>query len=150
MNESEAPPASPLTQPGEITQSPDVMQLRALAAQLAILHAQREPITTALDSIKHEIDRLETLAHQTMAACGLQSFTTDAATLTIKRRTVFRATDWPTLYAHLQQTGEFDLLTRTLSSTAVAERDKAGTLPPGILRAEFDQLKFTPTKGKKQ
>jgi hypothetical protein len=54
----------------------------------------------------------------------------------------YNASDWPALYAHIQKTGEFDLLYKRISSKAAGDRDSNNELPPGIKRDTFIKLKL--------
>ena len=40
--------------------------------------------------------------------------------------------NWSLLYAHIQKTGEFDLIERRLSKAAVKERNELGEKVPGV------------------
>ena len=42
------------------------------------------------------------------------------------------ATDWPALYAYIQQTGDFSLLHKRVTAAAVKEQTDAGMTLPGI------------------
>lgn len=56
---------------------------------------------------------------------------------------------WGKLYKHIQKTGEFFLLGKTLSTAAVNDIiDKGGKLPPGVTM--FNQVKVSLTKTKKR
>lgn len=50
---------------------------------------------------------------------------------------------WPALYARIQQTGEFDLLHKRLSNTAVRDRFNNGDILPGVKRAVLAEIKLT-------
>jgi len=123
------------------------MPLPAIAGQLASLYATREPLRQSLDILDKEIRRVETLAHQTMARDGIHNFSTHDGVLTIKPKPTYIPSDWSAVYAHIQSTGEFDLLHKRLSITALNER-AAHEMPPGVTKTQFDEFKFTPTKGK--
>jgi hypothetical protein len=58
-------------------------------------------------------------------------------------KTVYNATDWNVLQAHIQKTGEFDLLQRRLTQTAMRDRDSNNDLPPGVRRVSLPQLKLS-------
>jgi 2-methylaconitate cis-trans-isomerase PrpF len=117
--------------------------LTTLAAQLVQLYAEREPVKAELEALEDEIDRLETLAHTAMVQAGMTAFSTEHASINLRPRIVFNATDWAALQAHIVATGEFDILKRALSLTALRERGEA--LPPGVARVTLEQFVFKPT-----
>jgi hypothetical protein len=121
------------------------MSLPAIASNLASLHATREPLKQSLDILDKEIKRVETLAHQTMASQDVRAFTTSDGVLTLKPKTTYVPQDWDAIYDHVSTTREFDLLHKRLSITALNERDP-DALPPGVIRTQFDEFKFTPSK----
>lgn len=48
--------------------------------------------------------------------------------------------NWPKLYAHIQETGEFELLHKRLTTSAVEERWEAGEQVPGVGAKEVYNL----------
>ena len=140
-----APPAPPPAAPSPATMQDAGMQLQSLAMQLASLYSTREPLKMSLDILDKEITRVETQAHQVMAQQGVSVFTTADGALTVKPKGTYVPTDWSAVYAHIQSTGEFDLLHKRLSITALNER-AADAMPPGVMKTQFDEFRFTPTK----
>jgi hypothetical protein len=51
--------------------------------------------------------------------------------------------DWPALYQHIKKTGEFELLQRRVSATAVQERWESGIIVPGVSSIPVDKLSDT-------
>lgn len=145
------PPATPAAPPGAAPVPPDNAGMAALpvhATALTSLEAMRVPLKQSLDAIDAEIDRVSLLAHAAMIQSGMASFRTSDAVFELKPRVVYVPTDWDALQQHIITTGEFDLIKRSLSSTALRERGEA--LPPGVARNTFNQFSFTMTKkGKK-
>jgi hypothetical protein len=111
------------------------------------LYALREPLVQSIDAIDKEIARLSILAHAAMVAAGLASFRTSDAVVELKPRIVYKPTDWDALQAHVAATGEWDLIQRRVSSTALRERGEA--MPPGVIRNTFNEFTFTLKKGTK-
>jgi len=56
------------------------------------------------------------------------------------------AEDWPQIYAHIQKTGEFELIERRLSKLAVKERAELGEKVPGVAWFPVTQLSDTQAK----
>lgn len=50
--------------------------------------------------------------------------------------------DWDKIYAHIVATGDFALLHRRLSATAIRELAKSGQLPPGISTRTVRRVNF--------
>lgn len=50
--------------------------------------------------------------------------------------------DWDKIYAHIIATGDFALLHRRLSATAIRELAKSGQLPPGISTRTVRRVNF--------
>ena len=57
------------------------------------------------------------------------------------------ADDWPKIYAHIKETGEFDLIERRLSKAAVKERQLLGEKVPGVGFYPVETLSDTQAKG---
>jgi len=55
-------------------------------------------------------------------------------------------TDWPTLYAHIRKTGEFELLERRLGKVAVKERWEDAKQVPGVGKMPVEGLSDTAAK----
>ncbi len=53
--------------------------------------------------------------------------------------------DWPTLHAHIQKTGDFEMLQKRLADKAVAEyaETNEGRMPPGVEPVEVATLSFS-------
>jgi len=151
-NPAAPPPAAPAAPPPAAPVPPDnasiVGTLPTHAATLTSLEALRVPLKQSLDAIDAEIDRVSLLAHAAMIGSGMASFRTSDAVFELKPKVVYVPTDWDALQQHIITTGEFDLIKRALSSTALRERGEA--LPPGVARNTFNQFSFSLTKkGKK-
>lgn len=64
---------------------------------------------------------------------GVESGTYGSYILTAKPKDVPRCTDWSLLHAHIKETGEFDLLHKRLTESAVMARRKDGVYLPGMV-----------------
>lgn len=51
--------------------------------------------------------------------------------------------NWPALYAHIRETGEFDLLQRRLTETAVQVRWEDKLVVPGVVPFPVDDLSLS-------
>ncbi len=59
---------------------------------------------------------------------------------------VNNVTDWPALWKHIQQTGSFELLGKSINQKAVREQIEAGEAIPGIEQNKVATLSFTKVK----
>ena len=59
-----------------------------------------------------------------------------------------RAADWDAIYKHIKRTGNFELLQRRLSDTAVKERWDDGKEIPGVESFNVVKVSLTKKKGK--
>lgn len=62
--------------------------------------------------------------------------------------TVKAGTGWTALYKHIKQTGDFDLLQKRLSTTAVVERWNDKRAVPGVERFNVVKVKLTSLKAR--
>jgi hypothetical protein len=147
MTDPAVPAAPPAPPPSATLHDAGTVLLPSLAMQLASLYATREPLKQSLAILDAEITRIETQTHQAMAAQDVRTYVTTHGALTLKPKTSYVPTDWDALYDHVATTREFDLLHKRLSITALNERAPEA-MPPGVIRTQFDEFKFTPAKGK--
>jgi hypothetical protein len=139
------PPFGPIpAPPPEHQPSTDTNPHRipALLATLTLLKRTYTIEAATLDTIKREIVRVETALHIAMSDAGARMYASNDAVVEIKPRTEYRVTSWEDLRAHINATGEWDLVHKRISSTAMRERGEA--LPPGVMEATFDTLVFSP------
>ena len=115
----------------------------ALAAIVDELWTTREKrlkiFKTAEDLKKKETDlRAEIVAELGKAkASGISG---KKARVELVSKTVPDVVDWDSLYKHIVKTKSFDLLGRSVSRTAVAERWEAGKAIPGVESTTFAEL----------
>ena len=97
----------------------------------ALVKAHNEKIAQ-LDAV---VDKLDAWLLQHMDAAGTRTLASPegygTAYIQIKMRA--KCNDWPSLWGHIQQTGNFDLLEKRVSSTAVAKYfEENNALPAGV------------------
>jgi hypothetical protein len=103
--------------------------VKTLAANLS---AEEEKLKVAMA----ELEKL-------MLANNMVGVTSTLGSADIVPKLVYNATDWNALHAHIQKTGEFDLLQRRLTQTAMRDRDSNNDLPPGVRRVNLPTLKLS-------
>lgn len=57
------------------------------------------------------------------------------------------ALDWPVLWKHIQDTGDFSLLHKRLTNAAVKEQWEAGVMIPGVGKTTIYKLSVSKPKG---
>ena len=125
--------------------------VETLAQAIDTIGALDALITTKeseLKPLKEERARRLVALRATMEQGGLTEAAGMLARAKLEDNEVFNidteAGGWPALYARIRTTGEFDLLQKRLSSTAVRERYQAGDLLPGVRRVVLTELKVKP------
>jgi ribosomal protein L15 len=87
-------------------------------------------------------DALEKKLYELMATAGISRASNGVATVSIGTEIVFNATDWDTVYAHVQSTGDFSIMHRRLSNAAIREIEAAGGKVPGTEAVEMQKVNF--------
>jgi hypothetical protein len=117
----------------------------ALAADIdavAALQEQESVAKAKAAAYKAQIDLIETRIAASMREAGLTlaAGRHGAAALATVNTYKVPPDAWGKLYAHIIETGEFDLLNKALSVTAMRERAKVGTTVPGVESVTFEKL----------
>lgn len=73
---------------------------------------------------------------------GLSRTANDKASVSINNDTVPDVTDWDALYEHINDTKDYSLLQRRVSSTAYKELLKLGEDVPGLQPREIRRINF--------
>lgn len=88
--------------------------------------------------------RLQDYFIETLPKSSSTGLAGSVARVQIELRTIPTVEDWPTLYAHVKRTGEFELLQRRLNEGAVRERWESGVKVAGV--GTFNAKKVSCTK----
>lgn len=102
--------------------------------------------------LQKEVDKLketETQLKDTLTTCLLNQ--TNAiggkrGTATLTRKKEPTIADWEPLYAHIQATGEFDLLYRRINPLSVKERWDHDVVVPGVQSIEILNISWSKAK----
>jgi hypothetical protein len=87
-------------------------------------------------ALEEEVKKLKVVEDTTddlLEKANVQSDAYGPYILTRKEKPTPRCTDWAGLHAHIKETGEFDLLHKRLTETAVMARLGDGVYLPGIV-----------------
>lgn len=112
--------------------------LLVFEAQKKVLAEDKRRLDDAMADAKINLVRI-------MRENDMTVFGTPRATATVEITNEPAVDDWGDLYAHITATGDFDLLHRRLSATAVAERVLAGAVIPGVGMRPVTHVKVKPT-----
>jgi len=112
--------------------------LLVFEAQKKTLAEDKRRLDEAMGKARFDLARI-------MQENDMTVFGTPRATATIETTEEYAVDDWGDLYAHIGKTGDFDLLHRRLSATAVAERVLAGAVVPGVGTRPVTVVKVKPT-----
>lgn len=83
-----------------------------------------------------------------LEAAGMEKGTGSSATATLNKSPVPTVKDWPALWAHIQKTGEFDLLEKRVGKTAYRERIDNGKRVPGVETFWQKSISYSKFNGK--
>ncbi len=90
---------------------------------------EMEIINKQLKKIKEKDRLLDAILIEKMDAQGLTRTANDMSSVTVKEDSVPEVVDWDVFYEHIQETGEFSLLHRRVSSAAWNESVKIKDVP---------------------
>ena len=124
--------------------------LASALARLSKAHWEDSIAASAAAAAKTELAQAEVDVRVCLETLGLSRVTHGDLEIERVNKVVYNinAAQWPDLYKYITATGEFDLLQKRLSSTAVAERFKAGVDLPGVGRVELPVLRITKARVK--
>ena len=88
-----------------------------------------EIINKQLKKIKEKDRLLDAILIEKMDEQGLSRTANDMSSVTVKEDSVPEVVDWDVFYEHIQETGEFSLLHRRVSSAAWNESVKIKDVP---------------------
>lgn len=117
--------------------------LAGCADRLAELKKQRLSYQKLVKNIEREEAFLSSKLKAELKEQGSRGIAGLFSKVAIVDRKIPSVTDWDALHAHIQRTGEFDLMQRRLSDAAVKERWNAGEEVAGIGFFETQTLSIT-------
>lgn len=106
--------------------------LGACADRLYQLRAQRLSVQKQVDELWAEEKALKSHIIDTLPKSEASGVAGKLARVTVVTKDIPQVKDWDTFYKYVKKTGQFDLLQRRLTDTAVKERWEAGKEIPGV------------------
>ena len=104
------------------------------------LRAQRLALDKEAASLKETEDDIYKVIVSKMRDEGLSAMGGKNGMVKLKESEEPVATDWPELWAHIQETGRFEYLHKRISTLAIKEHWEAGEEIPGIGRTTVYKL----------
>lgn len=104
----------------------------ACADRLFQLREKRLEDQKKVDAIEAEEKALKEHIIQTLPKSEASGVAGKIARVTVITKAVPQVKDWDVFYKHVKKTGEFELLQRRLTDTAIRERWDAGKQVPGV------------------
>lgn len=104
----------------------------ACADRLYELREKRLGEQKKVDVIEEEEKALKEHLIQNLPKSEASGVAGKVARVTVVTKVIPQVEDWDKFYAHIKKKGEFDLMQRRVSDTAVKERWDAGKQVPGV------------------
>lgn len=104
------------------------------------LRDKRLEMQKQVDELAKEENALKTELIQLFRDSEVAGITGRLAQITLVQKTVPIVTDWEALYAHIKATGDFELLQRRLTISAVSERWEDNQDVPGVATDSYFDL----------
>lgn len=121
----------------------DELDTPTLGSSIKLLESVRREIAElkeAMDTLEKHRKEVERQVYLQMREQDIDYVKGEHCSIRMVEQDVPRAADWETLYAHIQETGEFDLLHKRLSSGAFKDRWEDGENVPGVKRESLKRL----------
>lgn len=107
-------------------------KMGACADRLFQLREKRLEEQKKVDAIEAEEKALKEHIIQTLPKSDASGVAGKIARVTVITKQVPQVKDWDVFYKHIKKTGEFELLQRRLTDTAIRERWDEGKKVPGV------------------
>ena len=120
------------------------------ALELAVLYQKKRDERLAMDKqaakLAEEEAALKNQVFDALHAANINSVGNSKHVFAIVTKMEPQVEDWPALYAHIKQTGHFELLFRRINAAAVKERWENTVLVPGVAAFPVEKLSITKAK----
>lgn len=116
--------------------------MNSIIDERAMIKAQMDGLNKRLKEFREALDQVDRLLLKKMDNEGLSRTANDMASVSINEDIVPDVTNWDALYEHVQETGDFSLIQRRVSSTAYRELLKLGEQVPGLESRTIRRINF--------
>jgi len=110
------------------------------------LRAQRLNLDKEAALVKEQEELLKDTIISKMRESDVNAIGADNGLVKMSKLVEPVATDWPQVWAHIQETGHFDLLHKRLANLAIKARWEEGENIPGVGQQEIYKLSVSKTK----
>ena len=93
-------------------------------------------------TLKQSINELENRIILNLENQGVDRIGNDVCTVSIKKEIVPTVQDWDSVFQHIIDTGQFELLQKRMSATAYRELQQMGQEVPGVVATELTRINF--------
>ena len=118
----------------------------AMADEYSVVRAERLRIEKIAKVVKERETELYNVIMSTLNESTDTGAAGNAYMVQRVEKEQYRPADWPTIWNYIQQTGDFDILGKSLNKTALKDRVEAGTEVPGVSSEMVPTLSFTKVK----
>lgn len=119
-----------------------MMNINELIEARAKVKDEMASLNSELKELRKQQDELDYALLTKLDEQGLSRTANDKASVSINQDTVPDVTDWDALYEHINDTKDYSLLQRRVSSTAYKELLKLGEDVPGLQPREIRRINF--------
>ena len=116
--------------------------MNSIIDERALIKAQMDGLNKRLKEFREALDQVDRLLLKKMDDEGLSRTANSMASVSINEDVVPDVTNWDALYEHVQETGDFSLIQRRVSSTAYRELLKLGEQVPGLESRTIRRINF--------
>ena len=116
--------------------------MNSIIDERAMIKAQMDGLNKRLKEFREALDQVDRLLLKKMDDEGLSRTANNMASVSINEDIVPDVTNWDALYEHVQETGDFSLIQRRVSSTAYRELLKLGEQVPGLESRTIRRINF--------
>jgi hypothetical protein len=127
----------------------EITSLAQCADFLFITKQKRSKIQAQADILEEQEKAVREFIINNLPASEATGIAGKKARVTIEKKNVPTAKDWPKLYAYIKKTGAFDLLQRRLANDAIKARWEEGKQVPGVDVFTTKTLSINAIKGGK-
>lgn len=116
------------------------MNIKDLIDDFVASKNEREELSAKVKDLTAKLGRLEGDIMKLMSDAGINQAASDKASCSMKLSKHPAIKDWKAFYGFVQETGQFELLHKRLSSAAFRERWEAGEVIPGTESSDVWEL----------
>lgn len=110
------------------------------ADKLYELRRQRQDLQKEVDAMIENEKLLKDYIIRTLPKSQASGAAGKVARVTVEQKETPRCDDWDAFYKHVKRTGDFDLMQRRLSNSAVEERWDNGKKIPGLSKFKYKSV----------